>query len=327
MKSWLPYTAIVCISACGGGSRTSPTSPTSGPSAPTNLRTDFTPALGRAALTLSWSGSGPFTVEVGRTSGASDIGVFQVDGSSFVTNNLPTGRVFFRVRTGDSTGPSSSELTAVVFDLREYIESLFFGTGPLIPTDGNFGCGARSGVMRGFPKGSSVPLIVSTTLSDVRPLIEGFAADVATLTRGRTTVAVSVTGNADPRPERGQVTIASGDPASIGCGSTDGGCSLITYISSPPGVYSFGRILVKPTTNRPEVTARHELAHMLLGLCHVDAGAIGSSTGSLMTAGPQRTASADTLSAYDRAAIDAVFTAGMEPGRTRADFSAAGLIR
>jgi hypothetical protein len=73
----------------------------------------------------------------------------------------------------------------------------------------------------------------------------------------------------------------------------------------------------------------HELGHGILGMCHIDGFLIGGPGNSLMSGGPGVHSGAlpHGLSPYDIAATRAVYAAGLEPGRGRAAFVQAGLLR
>ena len=62
--------------------------------------------------------------------------------------------------------------------VKNYIEALFLGTGPLIPQDNFTACVTNRGQWAGFPRGTAVRVVASTTLDlgsdgvDTKQLIE-----------------------------------------------------------------------------------------------------------------------------------------------------------
>src|SRR5262249_27063978 len=91
-------------------------------------------------------------------------------------------------------GPSLSSF------MRDYIEAIFLGSGPLSPSDGNYGCFAL-GVWSGFPRGTIVTVRASTTeSSDKRQAIENAAAQVSSATLGAIKTFFALTDDADPTP-------------------------------------------------------------------------------------------------------------------------------
>lgn len=91
--------------------------------------------------------------------------------------------------TGTSAGASE--------ELRPVIEALFLGSGPLIPRDGLTACPSQ-GRWNGFPRGTTVRVRVSTTVSgDKRAAIQQTADQVSEATNG----AVNCGGRTDRRPE------------------------------------------------------------------------------------------------------------------------------
>ena len=72
----------------------------------------------------------------------------------------------------------------------------------------------------------------------------------------------------------------------------------------------------------------HEAGHAVIGLCHVDGDLIGGATDSVMSSGPGVWVNhiAHELTAYDLAATQAVYTAGIRAGQARSALVGAGLV-
>jgi len=143
---------------------------------------------------------------------------------------------------------------------------------------------------------------------------------------GAAAVTVVSTSAANPEPQRNQSAISTGDPASVGCSSAaDPGCTASFWEARSPGVFVLSRPVVSSRAEAPVYA--HELAHGLLGMCHVDGQRIGGSALSLMSAGPETlTRPTDAFSSYDLAAMSAVFGSGIGPGGTRNDLERVGLL-
>lgn len=208
---------------------------------------------------------------------------------------------------------------------KDYIEALFLGTGRLTPTDGNHGC-SDTGVMRGFPRGTNVSVIVSSSVSsDKLAAIRTVSDQGLEATGGVIRTAVTVADDPDPRPNRNEVTSTSRtDAQAQGCASNNG-CTI--HVFSAPGVFVSSRA-VQPPDQTPAAFAHDVIGHGALGLCHPDGNLIGGAGLSLMSAGPNVFSGsiADRLTSLDLQATRAVYGAGLGAGARRADFLRAGLI-
>jgi hypothetical protein len=238
--------------------------------------------------------------------------------------------VFARVSATDSgvTGPASTDVSTWFFDFKDYIEAIFLGTGPLTPTDGNHGCSA-TGWVRGFARGSNVPLSVSTTVSSSKAnAISQAAGQVSQATGGSIQVNVSQTTDPNPIPGDNEATSTTHENASAeGCPS-NGGCTIHVFVSNAtPGEYRSSRA-IQPAAQTPNAYAHDAVGHGVVGLCHVDGNLIGGAGLSLMSAGPGVFSGdiASSLSSYDIEATQAIYSAGLGAGARRSDLLGAGLI-
>ena len=306
--------------------------PVDPPPAPVGLQIAYEQSVADSEIRLTWSPvSGvDYVVELGSSSGASNLGSFEVTTNSFEYGDLPPGRVFARVsaRDGGVTGPPSTDVSVWFFDFKDYIEAIFLGTGPLAPTDGNHGCSA-TGWVRGFPRGSSVPLFVSTTVSSNKAnAISQAASQVSQATVGSIQVNVSQTTDPNPIPGDNEATSTTHEDASSqGCPS-NGGCTIHVFVSNAtPGQYRSSRA-IQPAAQTPNAYAHDAVGHGVVGLCHVDGNLIGGAGLSLMSAGPGVFSGdiASSLSSYDSEATRALYSAGLGAGARRSDLIGAGLI-
>jgi hypothetical protein len=211
---------------------------------------------------------------------------------------------------------------------RDYIEALFLGTGRLTASDGNHGC-STTGVMRGFPRGTLVSVLVSQTVSAAQlAAIVRVADQVREATGGALRTSVTRVDDPDPRPRPGEVTsTARTDAASQGCAS-DNGCTIHVFAS--PGVLQSSRA-VQPPDQTAAAFAHDVIGHGVLGLCHPDGTLIGGPSTSLMSAGPDVFSGgprgiADHLTTLDLLATRTVYESGLGAGARRADFLRAGVI-
>jgi hypothetical protein len=210
--------------------------------------------------------------------------------------------------------------------LRDYVEAIFLGSGPLSPTDGNYACPSFKGTWTGFPRGTPVKVRISTTVSlDKRQAIQQAVAQVTNATGGTIQTTMELTDDPNPIPGTNEVTSTSySNPSSQGCPS-DNGCTIHTF--GAVGVLVSSRA-VQPPAQTPNAYAHDVVGHGILGMCHVDGNLIGGAGLSLMSGGPNVFSgqTAIQLSPDDIAAAQAVYRSGLNPGATKSDFMRAGLI-
>jgi hypothetical protein len=205
------------------------------------------------------------------------------------------------------------------------VEALFLGSGPLIPTDGSVTC-PSVGRWNGFPRGTTVRVIVSTTLSiDKQEAIREALKQVPEATNGAINTTFGLTNDPNPIPDTNQVTSTSHpNPASQGCPS-DVGCTIHRF--PQPGVFASSRA-VQPPNQTPNAYAHDVVGHGILGMCHIDGTLIGGPQNSLMSGGPG-VFSGDTaikLTPLDIEASKNVYGSRLNPGATRDDFLREDLI-
>lgn len=306
---------------------------TSNPTPPTGTRMQFVLDGARSEIRVTWnpvSNATAYVVRLGRSAGSGDLGTFELNQTTFSTDGLPPGRVFAQVlaRNGEAIGAPSEDVSEWFFDLKDYIEALFLGTGPLAPRDGNHGCSA-TGWVRGFAPGTDVPVLVSTTVStDKATAIRGVIGQVSQATTGAVRARYTETEDPNPLPTRDQATSTTHpSPSTQGCGN-DAGCTIHAFADNArPGRFISSRA-VQPAGQTPEAYAHDAVGHGVLGLCHIDGQLIGGARNSMMSAGAG-VFSADiarSLTAYDLAAAQALYAAGIRPGDQRPDLLRVGLI-
>ena len=251
------------------------------------------------------------------------------------STNLPTPGTYDLIVFGHSTVTGAFTVARVVHVavaaplssfMRDYIQAIFLGAGPLSPSDGNIACPWGAGVWTGFPRGTVVHLRVSTTESvDKRQAIQAAAAQVSAATLGAIQIVLTSTDDPNPIPGPGEATSTTHPaPSTQGCPS-DNGCTIHSFVS--PGVLGSSRA-VQPANQTPNAYAHDIIGHGIMGMCHVDGNLIGGAVLSLMSGGPNVFSGqiALQLTAWDIAAAQAVYGSGLNPGATTADFLRAGLI-
>ena len=321
--------AVLATSGCGGDSPAGPSSPV----VMTVVVTGSMPVVGgrsqfAANASLSdgrvqnvtaeagWSSSAPAVATV---AGGLVTGVGPGDATITATYQSVRGAAHVVVAS-----PPDGALSPF---MRDYIEALFLGSGPLTPTDGVIGCPRLFGRWLGFPAGTSVELLVSPTVPPFSATaLASAAGQVPTASAGALSVTVGATQDANPLPAVNQVTATMhGDPMSLGCGFPQG-CTRFTFGTNPSLIVSARAILV---TGQAAAAYVHDaIGHGIMGLCHVDGNLIGGARLSLMSYGPGVFSNQlpSELSAFDLVATQAVFRSGLAPGAMREDFLRLGLV-
>lgn len=222
-----------------------------------------------------------------------------------------------------AAGSISSELPAAEAggDLKaaDVIDALFMGAGRLTPTDGLRAC-PFAGFWSGFPRGTTVTVRVSTTVSEPAiAAIQQALERVPHATDGTIGAVLELTDDPNPMPNRNEVTLTfHPDPVSQGCPFRRG---CIMHSFARPGVFLSGRAVQPP--DLPVNAYVHDVVgHGIMGMCHIDGNLIGGAQYSLMSGGPQVVsgAIAVALTPLDTTASKAVYASSLNPGASRDDF-------
>lgn len=213
----------------------------------------------------------------------------------------------------------SLQARAQDIQLVDTIEALCLGTGELAPTDGIQVC-PFNGFWSSFPRGTTVRVIISTTVSeDKREAIISALGQVPGATRGEIQVTFEITDDPNPIPGMNEVTSTTHpDPVSQGC-FFDVGCTIHEFIE--PGVL-FSSRAVQPPDQTVNAYVHDVVGHGVLGLCHIDGDLIGGAQNSLMSGGPGVFSgdTADELTMLDIDVLHTVYDSMAEPGDTDVDF-------
>lgn len=337
----LALAVVLAGTACGGGAAppTAPPTAAATPAPPGSLTVGTLVMKDRTAA-ISWgasSGAAEYVVEVGSTAGGIEGGVQSAGtATSFTLRDLRAGRSYVRVKARNSSGTSgaSVEVTFVLPNLGDYVEVLFLGSGALIPVsnDPNLAC-SRRGIFSGFPRGTTVRNRASAQLpahglDSIRRVLN----QIPLATAGRLAATFEVVAEDAPTPrdnEMVHVALRSAAEVTAACNSLVGS-ACIGYNERPfPGGiirWSAGYYDINISFNQP---FSHEIGHGILGMCHINADAIGGGEHSMMSQGPPGVNSnqLDRLSPFDIEALQAVYGSTVNPGARRPEFVAAGLIK
>lgn len=348
---WL---VVFSCASCNAGKSGTPPGATPSPTAPTAPVTVAGPPANLAVVPQQRNSQGSiyefrwappsgavtsFVVEVGSSSGASDIGVFEAPSSApaYSLTTQHRGAMFVRVRarTAGGLGNPSNELR--VEDQRDVIEALFLSTGALRSPDHQPICQFGSlfpDDVGGFRRGTTVSALQSNSLPEPhKQAAARFFDDLIAATMGSLQV---VRNFSDDRAYmegvfgRGAfrginelivLDVADARPfcGSLGCG---GG-------RLPPGattaVFQNATVVVQRTdpvfNNSTEAIIAHELSHAF-GLCHIASPIMGEYT--LM--GTSAIAGVTRLSPAELAAVRSLYGAGLGPGSKRQELVSSGLI-
>jgi hypothetical protein len=201
-------------------------------------------------------------------------------------------------------------------DLRDVIEAIFLGSGPLAAGD----C-VGPGVWVSYPRDSTVTLQIASSIDGAgRQALESAIADLTGVIAGRFRLESRPNIEADPLPGPLQITSAdvAADVIVALCSPGGSGCTKAELIggvtlNSARCVHRVG------TSSRLKV---HELGHAV-GLCHVDRLRMPAA----VMADPPGASPQDRFTSLELDAIRAVSAANLEPGATRQMFRDAGLIK
>jgi hypothetical protein len=287
-------------------------------------------------VAFQWSGSGAssYRLDIGSSSGTSDVATFDAGGAtSFTWTGVPVGNFHARVvpLQGTTLGTASNEVLVGSIDARQMIDALVFAYGPLA-VSGNLGRGLLTGYWQdrmlgwqpgwGFAVtlGESVPaaFVASTekTIQQIGPATKG-AVQAGVVGRGPDPL---------PSPGSGEVTISmlSAEEVKAECECERCvGCAWTWYRAS---FAQRARILMSPAAE--VATAAHELGHVI-GLAHlISAAGVKPPFTMGVTTDAQYAPSGrvDMLEPATIRMLEAIYGAGLTADSTRRQFEAAGLV-
>ncbi len=319
---------IACASAAACGSSGSPAAPSTTSNSPTN----FAITLQQVTMTsnlvaFSWSGSSStYKVFAGSAAGLSDLLSADVTGTTYTWTAPRTAGIFYvrvAATTGGVAGTASTELPVFTIDMRNVIDALYFGYGPMSDANGN--PPASSAAV--WADGATITTLVTTesgdvTLAAARSFINDYLAassnfisapidttttrynGVSLLSIPLNTVIVRVDNTICP-----QVGVIA--------------CAYYGPLPYGPG-RSFVNLNGAPTSTTPggSVAISHEIGHSF-GLHHLSQNASARAEFRFLM-NPVLVSS--QLSEVEKTAIGLARAGGIRPGWTRSQALAAGLV-
>ena len=330
IKRVLVYLACVSAVACGSSSPSAPstTSSSSTLSAPTS----FTIASQQVTMTsnvvgLSWSGSGStYKVTAGTTSGASDLLSADVTGTTYTWTAPRTGSIFYvrvAATSGGQTSTASQELPVFTIDMRNVIDALFFGYGPMSDANGR----GPASTVAVWPDGATISVLVSdqagtASLTAAQTFVADYLAATSNfISAPITTTSLTYTGVALGAIPDNTVVVRVDNTVCPGAG-------IIACAFYGPTPYGTGRSTVNlnaaPTSNTPDSwkAIAHEIGHAF-GLHHLVQTASARAEFKFLL---NPTLVAEQLSAVEKTALAEARKGGIRNGWTRAQALAAGLV-
>lgn len=317
--------ATVVLASCGGGGggTGAPPAPSGNTlTAPSNFRITLQKVnLTSNEISLSWSGSGStYHVFGASTSGGGDKLSVDVTGQSY-TWVAPREEAVYFVRvvatSGGNASPPSIELPVFTMDLRNAIDALFFGSGPMAdqPEQSRFNPPASI-----WPDGTVVRIMVSAEAGDAnRVLAQVFADDYAA------TVGGAVRATTEIVSDDFHNTPLSGLPAfSIGMRvlRVCTGTLVVACANFGPAPLGTNRAFVNLNGVGGGISVSHEMGHTY-GLFHVHVNASARPELNFLMNPVLLT---DRLSDPEKNAIIAARNGGIHAGTTRNEALAAGLV-
>jgi hypothetical protein len=280
-----------------------------------------------------WVGSNAssYSLEVGTSSGASDVATFATAGAAttFTWTGVPIGTFHARVkgRQGATLGASSNEVLVGSIDARQMIDALIFGRGPLAVA-GNSWHPSVPDQMEGWQPGTGFGVVLGESVStSIATSAELTAQQIGPATRGAVQAAM-IGRRPDPLPSPGpgEVTISMVSAQDVTAQCECDNCVGCSWIWCRGSFIQRGRILI--SSGAPQSVPARELGFMIgLGEIISAVGVRPPFTMGVTTDG--RYLPEGQLSVLDPATIrmlETIYGMGLTAGATRRQFEAAGLV-
>ena len=193
MKRALVVAAVFIAAACGSKS-TAPSTTDAALSAPSS----FTITLQQVFMTsntvaFAWSSTGASTykISIGTSSGASDALSTEVTGTSYTWTAPRTANIYYaRVApvSGGQTGSAATEIPLFTIDMRQVIDALYFGSGPMASDT------VAASVVAIWPDGATINVVVTEESGAVSlTAAQTFVADYLAAMSNHITINISTT--------------------------------------------------------------------------------------------------------------------------------------
>ena len=310
--------AALCLLAirCGGSSPSAPSTST----IPASFRSasqqvNFT----NNTITFTWTAStGSYRLSIGSASGLSDMLSTTVSDTTYTWTAPRTATVYYaRVANASGDTTPAQEIPVFTLDLRDAIDALFFGAGPLsdAPTV-NPGDPAATV----FPDGVPVTVLVTAAAAPTQlSAIQAFVTDYQSAYGTATPMSVTMTATdyqsvtLDSLPENTIIVrVWGGCPgvSTVACSSTGTNRSVVSVVNASP---------------LASVGTAHEFGHAL-GLRHIVATSAARTEYAFLM-NPTLIAFSARLTQVEKNALAAARAAGLRSGWTRNQALAAGIVR
>jgi hypothetical protein len=280
-----------------------------------------------------WSGSGSssYRLEIGSSSGASDVAMLDTSGpaTSFTWTNVPIGNFYVRVRglQGATVGAPSAEVLVGSIDARMMVDALIFGFGPLAVV-GHIAGPVVQDRMDGWQPDTGFDVILGESVpAAVASSAEKTVQQIGPATRGVLHASI-LDRRPDPLPipQVGQVTISMLSTADV---ETECSCTNCVGCAMSWSIGSFAqraRILI--STEAQDAAAAHELGHVI-GLAHIIVAAGVRPPFTMGFTPDGQYSPRGQLDVLDPATIrmlETIYGAGLTAGASRREFEAKGLV-
>ncbi len=321
-----PLLALLSVASatCGGGGSAAPSGPPPAGSlvSPTNFRVILQRVLfTNNEIQFSWSGSGStYRVSAGAASGGSELLNVEVTGTSY-TWMAPRTEAIFYVRVAATQGTATStaaELPVFTVDMRNVIDALFFGLGPM----------SQNAAGRGNPPaniwadGTRLTVRVSTESGDTaRANAQTFVDEYAAVIGGAITAGVEVT----PDDMKSLTTPSQLPLLTVVIRVLSGWCGgagIIACANIGPAPVGSNRSIVTMNGASGGISIAHELGHAY-GMQHVIRNASARAELDFMMNPSLVNAQ---MTETEKSAIRAARDGGLRAGMTRSQAEDAGLV-
>ncbi len=278
-------------------------------------------------VSFSWSGSGStYKVLIGSASGASDVLSADVTGTSYTWNGPRTAGIYYArvaATSGGQAGTASTELPVFTLDMRNAIDAMFFGGGPMSESP-TVNPGNASAAI--WPDGITVNVLVTEEAGSVTmDALRSFLTDYLAATSNH----ITITLNSTPLDYHGTSVFALPQNTVVArvyivCGQA-GVIACANYGPLPVGPgSSFVNLNLAPSASVPggSVAISHEVGHSF-GLHHIEQSTSARPEFRFLM---NPVLVSGVLSTFEKDAISAARAGGLRAGSRRNDALAAGLV-
>ena len=317
--------AFLCLMAirCGGSTATSPSTSTSG--VPNTFRSasqqvNFT----NNTITFTWTGTtGSYKLSIGTASGLSDVLSTTVTDTTYTWTAPRTANVYY-ARVANSSGDTTpaQEIPVFTLDLRDAIDAMYFGGGPLSETPTVNPGNAPTAV---FADGATVTVIVTNEAAPTQmTLVQQFVTDYLAASGNAFPISVTTSAN-----DYKGASIASLPENTVvvrvyGLCTQTGVIACANYGPSPVGL-NRSYVNMNAATAQSSFAVAHELGHSF-GIHHIVATSAARPEYAFLM-NPALITPDGKLNQVEKNAIAAARSGGIRNGWTRNQALAAGLVR